>query len=129
MTDLNLSEDLLEIHREAQKRVDRVIAARVELAAAMDDLVAGRESILKASEKAVAFVDAYLNPVMVNPEPIAPEVAMELPPEAEIPVFTTVDAEGLTYFNVSGGEVAVEEEILEEVFGEYVEFIEEEEVE
>ena len=125
MTDLNLTEDLNEIHREAQKRVDRVIAARVELAAAMEDLVAGRESILKASADAVKFVDDYLDPRVANPEPIAPEVAAELPPEVEIPVFTTVDAEGLTYFNVSGGEVAVEEEVLEEVFGEFVEFTEE----
>ena len=124
MTDLNLSEDLNELNREAQKRVDRVVAARVELGAAMEDLIAGREEILKASAAAVKFVDDYLNPTVANPEPIAPEVAIELPPEAEIPVFTTVDAEGLTWFNTSGGEVAIEEEVLEEVFGEFVEFVE-----
>jgi hypothetical protein len=121
MTDLNLNEDLVEIHREAQKRVDRVVAARVELNAAMEDLVAGRESILAASAQAVKFVDDYLNPTVANPEPIAPEVAMELPPEAEIPVFTTVDDEGLAYFNTSGGEVALEVEAMEETFGEFIE--------
>lgn len=124
MTDLNLSEDLNELNREAQKRVDRVVAARVELGAAMEDLIAAREEILKASAAAVKFVDDYLNPTVANPEPIAPEVAIELPPEVEIPVFTTVDAEGLTWFNTSGGEVAIEEEVLEEVFGEFVEFVE-----
>lgn len=120
MTDLTLEEDLGEIHREAQKRVDRVVAARIELAEALKDLVMGRDSILAASAKAVGFVDEYLNPTVANPEPIAPEVAVEFPPEAEIPVFTTVDEEGLTWFNTSGGEVAMEEEALEEAFGSWM---------
>ena len=120
MTDLTLEEDLGEIHREAQKRVDRVVAARIELGEALKDLVVARDNILSASAKAVGFVDEYLNPTVANPEPIAPEVAVEFPPEAEIPVFTTVDEEGLAWFNTSGGEVAMEEETLEEVFGDYL---------
>ena len=120
MTDLTLEEDLGEIHREAQKRVDRVVAARIELGEALKELVVGRDSILAASAKAVGFVDEYLNPTVANPEPIAPEVAAEFPPEAEIPVFTTVDEEGLAWFNTSGGEVAMDGEVLEEVFGDYL---------
>lgn len=120
MEDLPLNEDLVELHAEAQKRVDRVVAARVELGAAMQDLAAGREEIFTASAKAVKFIDDYLNPVVVNPEPIAPEVAIELPAEVEIPVFTTVDDDDLTFYNTSGGEVDLDEEELIEEFGEFV---------
>lgn len=116
MTDVPLNEDLVALHAEAQKRVDRVVLARIELAAAIADLVDGREDIFTESAKAVKFIDDYLNPSVPNPEPIAPEVALELPPEVEIPVFTTVDDEGLAFDNTSGGEVAPElvAEIAEE---------------
>lgn len=129
MTDLTLTDDLAEVHREAQKRVDRLVAARVELAAAIDDLMAGRASILTASAQAIKFVDDYLNPTVANPEPIAPEVAAELPPEEEIPVFTTVDEDGLAFYNTSGGEVPMDDEALDEYFGGYIEaLVDEEEV-
>jgi hypothetical protein len=121
MTDVPLAEDLVELHEEAQKRVDRVVLARIELAAALADLVAGREEIFAESAKAVKFIDDYLNPVVPNPEPIAPEVAIELPPEVEIPVFTTVDDEGLAFDNTSGGEVDIAPEVLVEEFGEFIE--------
>lgn len=120
MTDVPLNEDLVALHQEAQKRVDRVVLARIELAAALADLVAGREEIFTESAKAVKFIDDYLNPTVPNPEPIAPEVALELPPEVEIPVFTTVDDDDLAYDNTSGGEVDIEPEVLVEEFGEFV---------
>lgn len=129
MTDLTLTEDLAEVHREAQKRVDRVVAARVELAAAMDDLMAGRASILTASAQAIKFVDDYLNPTVANPEPIAPEVAAVFPPEEEIPVFTTVDEDGLAFYNTSGGEAPMDEGALDDYFGGYIEALVEEEEE
>jgi len=119
--DLPLVEDLAALHQEAQIRVDRVVLARIELAAAIGDLVAGREDIFTESAKAVKFIDDYLNPVIANPEPIAPEVAIEFPPEAGIPVFTTVDAEELSFDNTSGGEVDITPEVLVEEFGEFVE--------
>lgn len=119
--DLPLPEDLKEIYSEAQMRVDRVIRARVELADAIADLVDGRETIFTEAALAVKFIDDYLNPTVPNPEPIAPEVADEtLPPEEEIPVFTTVDTDELAFDNTSGGEVDITPEELVEDFGEFV---------
>lgn len=120
MTDLPLNEDLLAVYQEAQKKVDRVVLARIELAAAIEDLVKGREEIFHKTAEAVKFIDDYLNPTVPNPEPIAPEVAAELPPEEEIPVFTTVDTDDLAFYNTSGGVVDITPEEVVEEFGEFV---------
>lgn len=101
--DLSLAEDLTEVRSEIQRRVDRVTAARVELDAALVDLADGREQVLTKSAAAVAFVDAFLNPLASNPPPLEPEVAAP-PPAVEPPVFTTVDTPEATPVNTSGGE-------------------------
>lgn len=119
MTELNKS--LEAVHVDVQARVDRVKRARVELAASIEDLVLGRETIALQSAAAVKFIDDYLNPVVADPAPISPEtVDVALPPEEEIPVFTTVDDEELAFDNTSGGTVDITEEVLVEEFGEFV---------
>jgi hypothetical protein len=100
--DLSLADDLAEVRGEIQRRVDRVVAARVELAASLADLADGREQVLTKSANAVAFVDAFLNPLADNPPPIAPDVAAP-PPPVEPPVFTTVTEADATQTNTSGG--------------------------
>jgi hypothetical protein len=100
--DLSLADDLAEVRGEIQRRVDRVVAARVELGAALTDLADGREQVLTKSANAVAFVDAFLNPLADNPPPIAPDVAAP-PPAVEPPVFTTVTEAEATQGNTSGG--------------------------
>lgn len=105
--DLSLSEDLGEVRREIQKRVDRVIAARAELNAAVIDLADGRQQVLDKSAAAVAFVDAFNNPLAENPPPLAPEVAAPAP-EVEPPVFTTVNEAEATATNTSGGSAEVD---------------------
>ena len=118
--DLPLFEDLAAVYVEAQKRVDRVIAARVELGAALNDLHAGRDSMFAGVTEAVKFIDDYLNPTVPNPAPISPEtVDVALPVEAEIPVFTTVDDAGLTSETTSGGEVD-DVEVVEDFFGDFI---------
>jgi hypothetical protein len=120
MTDLNSS--IAAVHADVQARVDRVKRARIELAASIEDLVVGRETVARESAVAVKFVDDYLNPTVANPEPLSPEtVDVTLPPEEEIPVFTTVDADDLAFDNVSGGTVDIDEDTLVEEFGEFVE--------
>jgi hypothetical protein len=118
MTEVTLTEGLAHVHAQVQAKVDRVKRARVELASAIEDLVAGRETVAYESAAAVKFIDDYLNPVVADPAPISPEtVDATLPPEAEIPVFTTVDLDGLTFENTSGGTVDMDEETLVEEFG------------
>jgi hypothetical protein len=118
MTEVTLTEGLAHVHAQVQAKVDRVKRARVELASAIEDLVAGRETVAYESAAAVKFIDDYLNPVVADPAPISPEtVDTTLPPEAEIPVFTTVDLDGLTFENTSGGTVDMDEETLVEEFG------------
>lgn len=103
--DLSLSDDLAEVRREIQKRVDRVVAARVELDAAIADLADGREQVLSKSAAAVAFIDAFNNPLAANPPPLEPEVAAP-PPAVEPPVFTTVTEPEAAPTNTSGGSAA-----------------------
>lgn len=110
--DLPLAADVAEINREAQKAVDRVIAARVELAAAIANVVDVRNNIATGSTGAIAFIDNYMNPVAPNPAPIAPEVAAP-PVAAEPPVFTTVDTIELTPETTSGGAAPVVDEAFE----------------
>lgn len=106
IVDLSLEDDLAEVHREIQRRVDRVIAARVELADSIKSLNEGREAVLAKSAAAVAFVDNYMNPSTPASAPIAPDVAAP-PPAVEPPVFTTVDTPALTPENTSGGTSSV----------------------
>jgi hypothetical protein len=118
MTEVTLTEGLASVHAQVQAKVDRVKRARVELAGAIEDLVAGRETVAYESAAAVKFIDDYLNPVVAEPAPISPEtVDATLPAEEEIPVFTTVDLEGLGFWNTSGGTVDMDEETLAEEFG------------
>lgn len=119
MTELNLS--LAAVHEDVQARVDRVKRARIELADSIESLVNGRETIALQSTAAIKFIDDYLNPVAADPEPLSPETVDEtLPPEEEIPVFTTVDDEDLAYDNISGGTVDIDQATLVEEFGEFV---------
>lgn len=105
-TDLPLDADVAELNREAQRAVDRVIAARVELDASIKDLLAKREVIAGGSAAAVSFIDAYMNPVAAPPPPVAPEVAAP-PPAVEPPVFTTVETAELSPETTSGGTAVV----------------------
>ena len=111
-SDLPLAADVAEINREAQKAVDRVIAARAELAAAITGLNDVRGSIAGGSAAAVNFIDAYMNPVTPNPAPVAPEVAAPSL-AAEPPVFTTVDTVALTPETTSGGAAPVVDEAFD----------------
>jgi hypothetical protein len=104
--DLPLDEDIAELNREAQKAVDREIAARIELDAAISNRVAVRAKLSDGSGAAIAFIDNYVNPVKPNPEPVAPEVAAP-PPAVEPPVFTSVDSADLTPETTSGGAAEV----------------------
>lgn len=104
--DAPLSDDVAELNREAQRAVDRVIAARVELDAAIANVNETRTKIADGSAAAVAFIDNYMNPTVPNPPPVAPEVAAE-PPAEEPPVFTTVDDADVALENSSGGEADV----------------------
>jgi hypothetical protein len=118
MTEVTLTEGLASVHVQVQAKVDRVKRARVELASAIEDLVAGRETVAYESAAAIKFIDDYLNPVVAEPAPISPEtVDVTLPAEAEIPVFTTVDMDGLAFWNTSGGTVDMDEAALVEEFG------------
>lgn len=101
-TDLPLDADVAELNREAQKAVDREIAARAELDAAIQNRIAVRAQIADGSAAAVAFIDAYVNPTAPNPAPIAPEVAAPAPVE-EPPVFTEVVSDTLAPDETSGG--------------------------
>jgi hypothetical protein len=126
--DLPLSVDIAEVNREAQVAVDRVVRARVELSAAIQNVVEVRGTIALGSAAAVGFIDDYMNPAVANPEPVAPEVADEtLPPEEEIPVFTTVEEPEVNFVNTSGGEVETELAIeeMEEEFVPYEQWVEE----
>lgn len=106
--DLPLDEDVAELNREAQRAVDRVIAARAELAASIENINAVRAKIADGSNAAVAFIDAYMNPTVPNPpEPVAPDVAAP-PPAEEPPVYTTVDTITVEATNSSGGESVVD---------------------
>lgn len=111
IVDLSLEDDLAEVHREIQRRVDRVIAARVELADSIKSLNEGREAVLAKSAAAVAFVDNYMNPSTPASAPIAPDVAAP-PPAVEPPVFTTVDTPALTPENTSGGTSSVTDVLI-----------------
>lgn len=104
--DLPLDADVAELKREAQKAVDRLVAARVELADAIANINTVRGSIAGGSSDAVAFIDNYMNPVAANPAPIAPEVAAP-PPAVEPPVFTSVETADLTQDTTSGGSAPV----------------------
>ena len=110
--DVPLSEDVVELNREAQRAVDRVIAARVELAAAIENVNDVRVKIAEGSASAVAFIDNYMNPTVPNPPPVAPDVAAE-PPAEEPPVFTTVDDTDVALDNSSGGEAETVDEAFE----------------
>lgn len=110
--DVPLSEDVVELNREAQRAVDRVIAARVELAAAIENVNDVRAKIAEGSASAVAFIDNYMNPTVPNPAPVAPDVAAE-PPAEEPPVFTTVDDTDVALDNSSGGEAETVDEAFE----------------
>ena len=104
--DLPLSDDVAELNREAQKAVDREIAARVELQASIDNRIATRKSIADGSKAATDFIDAYVNPAVPNPPPVAPDVAVPAPPETPTsgtPVFTDVSTDVLTPDTTSGG--------------------------
>lgn len=109
--DLPLGDDVAELRREAQKAVDREVAARAELAAAIENRQNVRAMIAGGSAEAVAFIDAYVNPAVPNPEPVAPEVAAP-PPAVEPPVFTSVDDANVAPDNSSGGSSAVAEELV-----------------
>lgn len=104
--DLSLDEDVAELKREAQKAVDREIAARVELKAAIDNRISVRAKLAGGSAEAVAYIDSYVNPAAEAPTPIAPEVAAPAP-VVEPPVFTTVDDTNVTPENSSGGVATV----------------------
>lgn len=98
-----------EVEREAgerralfQKGADRITAAQVELAAAIADFSAMVEADTSADAELHAFITAFRNPTVANPEPIAPEVAAP-PPAEPPPVFTTVDTPVLTPDTTSGG--------------------------
>jgi hypothetical protein len=118
MTEVTLTEGLASVHVQVQAKVDRVKRARVELASAIEDLVAGRETVAYESAAAIKFIDDYLNPVVAEPAPISPEtVDVTLPAETEIPVFTTVDMDGLAFWNTSGGTVDMDEATLVQEFG------------
>lgn len=104
--DKPLRDDVAELNREAQKAVDRVIAARVELAAALENINTVRGLIEDGSAAAVLFIDNYMNPAVPNPAPIAPDVAADPPPE-EPPVFTDVATATLDAATTSGGEAEV----------------------
>lgn len=111
--DLPLDADVAELRREAQKAVDREIAARTELAAAIANREEVRAKVAAGAADALAFIDAYVNPAVPAPAPIAPEVAAPAP-AVEPPVFTTVDSADVAPDNSSGGvsEVAPELEVL-----------------
>lgn len=104
--DAPLETDVAELKREAQKAVDREIAARVELDAAISNRVAVRAMIGGGSADALAFIDAYTNPTVANPAPIAPDVAAPLPVD-EPPVFTTVDDLQVDPENTTGGDAGM----------------------
>jgi hypothetical protein len=106
--DLSLDDDLAALRHEAQKAVDREVAARAELAAAIENRQAVRAKLAAGSSDALAFIDAYVNPTIPNPGPIAPEVAAP-PPAIEPPVFTTVSDEFVAPDNSSGGAAPVDE--------------------
>lgn len=106
--DLSLDEDIAALRHEAQKAVDREVAARVELAAAIENRQAVRAKLAAGSSDALAFIDAYVNPAAPNPAAIAPEVAAP-PPAVEPPVFTTVTDEFVAPDNSSGGSAPVDE--------------------
>jgi hypothetical protein len=112
-----------EMNAAAQKAVDRAIAARVELAAAIEGINAVRAEIADGSAAAVAFIDQYMNPTAANPEPIAPEVAAP-EPAIEPPVFTTIEDADITLENSSGGasevadEFSVDVPVIAETFAE-----------
>lgn len=106
MEDRPVGDDVAELNREAQKAVDRVIAARVELAAAIDNINSVRQQIADGSAAATAFIDNYMSPSLPNPPPVAPEVAAP-PPAVEPPVFTTVDDTTIAIDNSSGGTAPV----------------------
>ena len=108
--DLSLADDLDEVRSEVQRRVDRVIAARVELGAAIADLNDGRAQVLDKSAAAVAYVDAFMNPLAANPPPLVPEVAAPTP-EVEPPVFTEVTTIEAAPVNTSGGSAPVAEDV------------------
>jgi hypothetical protein len=108
--DNTLDEDIIALEHEAQKAVDREIAARVELDAAINNRVAVRAKLSEGSARAIAFIDQYVNPTEPNPEPIVPEVAQPAPAE-EPPVFTTVDTGDISPDNSTGGESEVAEEL------------------
>lgn len=105
--DLPLADDTAELKREAQKAVDREIAARVELAAAIENRVSVRALIGAGSAAALAFIDAYTNPTVANPEPIAPEVAAP-PVDVEPPVYTDVTDIEVNPGNTSGGDASID---------------------
>lgn len=100
--DRPLDEDVAELEREAQKAVDREIAARAELDAAIKNRVSVYEKIGAGADRARAFIDAYVNPAQPNPEPVAPDVAAPAP-AVEPPVFTDVASAELTPVDTSGG--------------------------
>lgn len=94
----------------AQKAVDRLTAARVEMAAAIEFCNAERLAIASDDADALGFIDQYMNPSAPNPAPIAPAVAAPAP-SVEPPVFTTVDSAEVSSTNTSGGSSDVAEEL------------------
>jgi hypothetical protein len=72
--DLSLKDDIAEVHREIQVRVNRVKAARQALAEADADLDDAATQVAGLSPEAAAYIAEFRNPATPEPTPLAPDV-------------------------------------------------------
>ncbi len=72
--DLSLADDIAEVHREIQVRVNNVKAAEAALAAANASLDDAAAQVGKLSPEAAAYIADFRNPATPDPTPIVPEV-------------------------------------------------------